>query len=244
VPTIQPSLHPAVTCTDPFVYYESVSSCYYKISTPSNWTNARATCAAYGAYLATVEDLSENSFIASTFGTGLWIGYNDIATENMFVWDSGSASSYTNWDPAYGEPNGGTSENCGLLVASTKWYDVGCFNSFNTLCEMEAYPAPSFQPAELPNSSNNHLIVAFQIRISLQQGFTLAISMVFGMLLGLQFWKIRVNPIYCEKIVTFRFFNCLIFFVVICVTFVTKHLILKSMLYFSYFVLFIMAYSH
>jgi hypothetical protein len=94
---------------------------------------------------------------------------------------------------------------------------------------MEAYPAPSFQPAELPNSSNSHLIVAFQIRVSLQQGFTLAISMVFGMLLGLQFWKIRVNPIYSEKIVTFPFVNCLIFFVVICVTFVTNITILFQM---------------
>jgi hypothetical protein len=33
-----------------------------------------------------------------------WIGLNDIQTEGEFVWPSGNAADFTNWDTDYNEP--------------------------------------------------------------------------------------------------------------------------------------------
>ena len=55
-----------------------------------------------------------------------WIGYTDAATEGTWVWDTGSSATYTNWLSS--EPNGGTSENCTLTVATSGrgWGDFNC----------------------------------------------------------------------------------------------------------------------
>ena len=78
-----------------------------------NYTDASAYATQLGGFLVTVNDAAENLFLYDTFANaqlagfqpvdGLYLGFNDVAVEGTFVWDSGSTSLYTNW--AAGEPN-------------------------------------------------------------------------------------------------------------------------------------------
>jgi len=60
-----------------------------------------------------------------------WIGYNDIDTEDQFVWADGSTSSYTNWGGS-GPSDSGLGEDCTEFIQfeggqlSGKWNDLGC----------------------------------------------------------------------------------------------------------------------
>jgi hypothetical protein len=53
-------------------------------------------------------------------------------------WDirSGQAVTFSHWNVASGEPNGGTAENCAQMLQFGTWNDANC-NDFNqdTLCE-------------------------------------------------------------------------------------------------------------
>jgi hypothetical protein len=107
--------------------YAAKSTCYFKTTTLLTWDNAKTVCAGYGATLATIEDATEDSYVYSTYSLGqdLWLGYNDKAVDGTFVWDSGSTSSYTHWSS--GEPNGGTDENCVLILGeNSAWNDGTC----------------------------------------------------------------------------------------------------------------------
>ena len=57
-------------------------------------------------------------------GGNWWLGASDKLTEGTWTTNSsGSPQSYFLWNK--GEPNGGTSENCVVLVTSSgKWYGI------------------------------------------------------------------------------------------------------------------------
>ena len=82
--------------------------------------------------LATIASASEFAFTATLHNRAgvssdrTWIGYSDAATEGVWVWDSGLATTYTNWLSS--EPNGGETENCTLNVALNPvgWGDFPC----------------------------------------------------------------------------------------------------------------------
>ena len=72
---------------------------------PKNYNDAKAQCKSDGTYLAIPRSSAENNFFAGLvpFGTGIWIGINDIKKEGSFVAVDGRAISWTKWDT--GEPN-------------------------------------------------------------------------------------------------------------------------------------------
>jgi hypothetical protein len=83
---------------------------YYEIAGDSNgagisWTDAESTAVSLGGHLVTINDASENDWVASAFNSSYyeWIGLNDAANEGVFIWTSGEPVTYTNWWP--GEPN-------------------------------------------------------------------------------------------------------------------------------------------
>ena len=53
-----------------------------------------------------------------------WIGFNDEASEGTFVWSSGEAVAFTNWNA--GEPNnsGGLEDYAEMLGSNSKWNDL------------------------------------------------------------------------------------------------------------------------
>lgn len=83
---------------------------YYLLDS-ATWTASEAAAVAMGGHLATVGNLAENNWIFDQFSSfayggqtvrGLWIGVNEAASENDWVWPSGEALCYTNW--GLGEP--------------------------------------------------------------------------------------------------------------------------------------------
>ena len=71
-------------------------------------------------------------------GVDTWVGGNDIGSEGTFVWEDGSAWSYTNWDS--GEPsNDGGTEHCVELRQANPngaWNDADCSVSKHYICEV------------------------------------------------------------------------------------------------------------
>jgi hypothetical protein len=77
----------------------------YFLLSSNTWTASEAEAQSLGGHLATINDAQENAWVCSTFSQAyyLWIGLNDAAVSNDYVWSSGESVSYTNWYP--GEPN-------------------------------------------------------------------------------------------------------------------------------------------
>ena len=78
---------------------------------PKNYNDAKAQCKSDGTYLAIPRSSAENNFFAGLvpFGTGIWIGINDIKKEGRFVADDGRPISWTKWTP--GQPDNHDNED-------------------------------------------------------------------------------------------------------------------------------------
>ena len=101
---------------------------YYRLNN-TNWSDAESFAVnVLGGHLATVDDAAENNFIKTTFadapGSGrVWIGLNDATTEGTFVYASGQAYTYTNWDT--NEPNNaGNEDYVAMYSGNGFWVDV------------------------------------------------------------------------------------------------------------------------
>lgn len=83
---------------------------YYLLSSSeSTWLDAEAEAVSLGGHLVSITSQEEQDFVVSTFLSGddannvYWIGINDSESEGTYVWSSGEAVTYTNFNP--GEPN-------------------------------------------------------------------------------------------------------------------------------------------
>ena len=120
---------------------------------PKKWNQARNFCNNNSSYIVTINNDSENDFIAdsaqSLYGESIWwIGYNDKnnggsvdgsgGVEGEFVWYNGENPSYENWHE--GEPNNyENSEDCTEMYISTggTWNDANCGQEKFYICEMD-----------------------------------------------------------------------------------------------------------
>jgi hypothetical protein len=91
--------------------YNPATGHNYYLGISMNWASATTLASTLGGYLVTVNDTSENTWIANTFGSWgdsprqLWLGLTDQQQEGTHVWLNGDPSTYRNWAP--GEPNNG-----------------------------------------------------------------------------------------------------------------------------------------
>ena len=80
----------------------------YFLLSSNTWAGAEAEAISLGGHLVTVNDASENQFIANTFvgfvhgspvntDGNIWIGLHQVG--NDYVWVSGEPVTYTNWSP-------------------------------------------------------------------------------------------------------------------------------------------------
>ena len=108
----------------------------------SQWEEARDYCDALGYYLASINNLAENDWLARTakeVSYDNWlIGYNDRQTEGTWTWLNGAATTFTAWQAD--EPNNASSggeEDCGSLyyLNQRKWNDTPCSNTLPFICE-------------------------------------------------------------------------------------------------------------
>jgi len=92
----------------------------------TNWTSAEAEAISLGGHLVTINNAAENQFILEKFANyagRVWLGLNDVNIEDTFVWSSGEALTYTNWEP--GEPNNSSDEDfVAMYSGNGRWIDV------------------------------------------------------------------------------------------------------------------------
>lgn len=91
-----------------------------------DWGVAEANAVSLGGHLVTINDAAEQSWLLSNFGPTelLWIGFTDAAVEGSFVWTSGEAVTYTNWNG--GEPNDSGGEDYTVM----NWGGGGAWNDY------------------------------------------------------------------------------------------------------------------
>ena len=144
------------------------SHTYAITSSAMTFAEAKAAAAALGGYLTTINTKAENTFLTSefygTYGNAIWIGANDIDTEDTWIWDNGTTSGDDNltdticnatsgdctpsnatwadnstrkWNS--GEPNdAGSNEDCANITnANGFWNDLPCSRSLYGVIEFE-----------------------------------------------------------------------------------------------------------
>jgi hypothetical protein len=150
---------------------ETFSEHTYAITTTAmSFSDAQSAAAAVGGYLVTVNTKAENTFLTEEFysaygNRALWIGANDIDTENTWVWDNGTTSgdngttdnicdtgctprSNARWpDGTFKwnnngtnatEPNNSGGEDCANITNSNGfWNDLSCTNNQYGIIEIE-----------------------------------------------------------------------------------------------------------
>jgi hypothetical protein len=138
-------------CTegDQQAVYSINRHCYSLFKAAKNHVNAKAQCAAVGANLASLTTDDERKFVAASFGDVVsWIGANDEATEDTFVWETGEPFTTTlrvapwrvdlngNKEPNNGGPAG--NEDCVVMqgdIVGDFWDDRPCTLTYAFVCE-------------------------------------------------------------------------------------------------------------
>ena len=68
----------------------------YARTSPMTWPQAEALAVQLGGHLATIRNSQENQWVFQSFGSNVWIGFNDRANEVSWVWSSGVSSLWPN----------------------------------------------------------------------------------------------------------------------------------------------------
>ena len=131
-PTVAPTKYPTVAPTQ--TCYEFTLS-----STTVTWGECATECEALDGFFPCILDASQNAeAYAALVSSGInsaWINLHDTASEGFWVCSTSlQVLTYLPWDPNYGEPNGGTNENCanmwgpspGLSRTPGTWNDAPC----------------------------------------------------------------------------------------------------------------------
>jgi hypothetical protein len=124
----------------------TAGSCYALSTTASTWHEAAAAAVLHGGLLASISSASENGLLTSTYaglGTNeLWIGLNDEAVQDTWLWTDDSpsppgsstpGSGFNGWDGQ--QPNNGP-ERCAAFERSIQaWHDYPCISPFRAIVE-------------------------------------------------------------------------------------------------------------
>jgi len=117
-------------------------SCYW-VSPTSNytWLEADVLCKTRSMNLASVHSAREHVFLSGFIPKITWIGLNDIAVEDNFVWSDSTALDFQGWCDGQPDNAGFTpSENCVIMEYNTRecdygWNDCDCRFRESVLCK-------------------------------------------------------------------------------------------------------------
>lgn len=132
---------------------------WYYSTSQAPWEAGEALAVSKGGHMVTINDAAENDWINQNFNQfGLFIGFNDVASEGNFVWTSGEPVTFTNWDA--GEPsNGGGVEDYALMEFSGLWLDQDACSGGNglpTVIEKNSLDIPGVFAGPIRNPANCH----------------------------------------------------------------------------------------
>ncbi|XP_071115701.1 echinoidin-like [Haliotis cracherodii] len=115
------------------------------------WEEASKECSRKGGSLATVNDLATQKFFENSLSSlkstrhGIWIGFNDRASEDHYTWVSGEETPFTYW--ASGEPSSvlHSVEDCVIMRNSKAyhWEDQPCNlwpRHYSYICQYDMLP--------------------------------------------------------------------------------------------------------
>jgi hypothetical protein len=111
---------------------------YQFCTTAVDWSTAQAECDAWGYHLPDFATSSENNSFSSN-GDGVtnnniwWIGANDIATEDAFVWESGLPYGYENFSVF--DDNQDDVDCVALGTRFGTWVTYDCDDALDYACE-------------------------------------------------------------------------------------------------------------
>ncbi|XP_077972805.1 lectin-like [Styela clava] len=126
-------------------WFRASNNLIYKRSTDSvNYATAKAQCEGMGARLVSTgirNNQVKNEIFPKHYLTGAyaWIRLDDINNEGIWVWSDGMNDSPSAiWRT--GEPKGGRSENCAIILISNSKIvvaDLNCSQNCRFVCEKE-----------------------------------------------------------------------------------------------------------
>ena len=92
--------------------------------------------------MLSVETADEYSFLqgnANIDASIQWMGASDLASEGMWVWDSGNPVTLNHWKP--GKPdNNGYNVHCmavNMDWGTWTWEDINCDHQYRSVCEID-----------------------------------------------------------------------------------------------------------
>ena len=138
---------------DGWTVFEGNGHAYQLVSAENYWTGARdaaANALPGESYLLTITSAEENDFATTVYSGRLWLGANDLASEDNWVWQTGPEAgttfwignytgsavdgAYTNW--ASGQPSGvdpyGGDEDYLIRNDSAQWNDSFYYDTYST----------------------------------------------------------------------------------------------------------------
>ncbi|MEM6686800.1 MAG: HYR domain-containing protein [Bacteroidota bacterium] len=127
---------------------------YYLSNNTFTPSGAFTNAIAQGGFVGTIRNASDNEVITAAVNNigsagDVLIGFNDTDVEGNFVWQSGDAATYDNWNA--GEPNNAGNEDYTVLQSSGGWNDINDFSSYRYVLEIDYAP---LQTAGLPSGAN------------------------------------------------------------------------------------------
>ncbi|MEM6720942.1 MAG: HYR domain-containing protein [Bacteroidota bacterium] len=131
-------------------------STYFVSDVADTTANNFAFANANNYNIVTINSPEENIFLrteATTAGIdGFLIGLNDIVSEGNFVWQSGEATTYTNWEA--GEPNdSGAGQDYTIMRTDGSWNDTNANFSSRLIIEFIDFSGGLIQIAGLPSGA-------------------------------------------------------------------------------------------
>jgi lectin-like protein len=121
------------------------TTCYFVSTETATWAAARTACQTWGGDLVMMDAPFEDNFVATLANESVWIGGNDIAFDNNFVWADGRPLPLPpqgNWGAA--QPDAFPGADCieKRQEPFERWYDQPCDAPLRFVCEK-----PATQPA-------------------------------------------------------------------------------------------------
>ena len=119
-------------------------SCYQFFGELVAWSDAEASCVAWGGHLVSVGSAAEDAFLDTWpgalgvpvgNGSGIWLGGTDAALDGAFVWSDGSALVFNGFAP--NQPDDGPGADCieKRNDAAALWFDQRCTDEHPYVCE-------------------------------------------------------------------------------------------------------------
>ncbi|XP_077347035.1 macrophage mannose receptor 1-like [Lithobates pipiens] len=129
----------------PPIWIPYAGYCYYLYKEAKVWQDAMSSCRKDEGDLASLHNVEESSFANANFvfegGKNVWLGLNDLKTENLFEWSDGTPVTYTVWQR--GEPShmDNRKEDCVALNTTLgHWSDQACEKKLPYICKRKPLP--------------------------------------------------------------------------------------------------------